>query len=157
MTLASTLRQKLADGPFATARHDFLVQEGPWALTLTADRRDDLSSLIWELRLDGSQPAAKNPQTWAEHIAANATGLMEPVELQEIDDAKGQILLRSSPLTVADGLRSYFEIFVHGTTGLTMRRYRVAEEAAAKREQIAFALTNESLVKLVRDMVPAGM
>src|SRR5262245_21190024 len=149
MTLANKVRQKLSESPAADARHDFNVADdaGEWSLYLTAERRDAWTTVAWELslrRAHGNGDVA----AWAEQIADNAGGLLEPLRVVEVDAPRNQALRRSNPPTDRDGKVFYYEAVLQGTGSALVRRFE-GTHVSGKREQVAFALTNEVLANFV--------
>jgi hypothetical protein len=156
MTLPDIFLHKLAEWRPGDGRQTLsLPLEGSrWGLTLTADRHDELSSLVWELDLKrAGEPvvAAEVLTSWAHRVAERVTGLMEPLKVVEVDAERSEGLLRSDePSQRADHVL-YYEVVLKNSTGATVRRFR-APHASGKREQIAFALTHEAIAKLVADL-----
>lgn len=155
MSLNEILLQKLAEWqPSATGRNTFTAAEEPtgWRLILTADRWDDLSCLAWELTVRRENPplgGAPALQNWAERITCQAAGLPEPLKVIEVDLSRNEALLRSSePRRRAEQL-FYFEVLLKGIGEATVRRYQGARPGGIKREQVAFAVTHETLADLV--------
>lgn len=149
MTLANKLRQKLNEAPPADARHDFNVADdaGQWSLYVTAERRDAWTTVAWEFSLRRAQGNG-DVAAWARHIADSASGLLEPLRVVEVDAQRNQALLRSNPPSERDGKLFYYEVVLQGTSSALARRYEGAH-TSGKREQVAYALTNEVLVSFV--------
>ncbi len=156
MTLADTVRQKLAENFPHSGRHDLGIadDQSGWALNLTLDRRDELGCLIWELALrrTGPVPAGETLRVWAERIAQQTTGLLEPLKVLEIDELRHEALLRSEAPSQRKDKRSYYEVLLQGTSLAWLRRFEADANGNGKRTQIAFALTNDGLAKLADDM-----
>lgn len=95
---------------------------------------------------------------WAELLAGRVTSLLEPLQVLEVDTLKNQALLRTvMPARICE-TPAYFEVILDGTTSAVVRRYQAASVASetgqtTRREQQAFALTNEGLLKLVADIL----
>jgi hypothetical protein len=151
MTLESIVLRKLVETLPAGERHHVLVTEGPWTVTLTAERRDDLSCLLWQIDAERGAGAPGDVAAWAARIATQASGLMETLKVVEVDDVQRAALLRSTKATEKGDDRFYYEIHLRGTSRATVRRYQGAGAGKA-REQIAFALTNETIAKLADDL-----
>jgi len=149
MTLASNLRQKLSETPAAGERHEFTVSDAAssWSLHVTADRRDAWTTVAWEICLRRADADGK-VAAWAQKIARNTSGLLEALEVVEVDATKNQALLRSSPPSERAGKVFYYELILTGTSSALMRRFEGTHDSG-KREQVAFALTNEVLAKWV--------
>jgi hypothetical protein len=122
-------------------------------VTLTADRADTLSCLVWELTLarTGAAPEGLTLRGWAEGIAARATGLLEPLKLLEVDDARNEAVLRSTAPARKGERVAYYEVRLHGLDRAVVRRFS-ADRTKTGREQTAFALTHEVLAKLAGDI-----
>jgi hypothetical protein len=129
------------------------VPEAGWSVRLTADKADTLSCLVWELSLSrtGSAPEGLTLKGWAEGVAKRATGLLEPLKLLEVDDARGEAILRSDAPAKKGERVAYYEVRLSGTDRATVRRYQ-ASRSESGREQVAFALTHEVLAKLAGDI-----
>jgi len=150
MTLENIVLRKLVETQPSAERHHVLVTEGPWTITVTADRRDDLSSRVWQIEILRKEPMAGNVVSWADRIAKNVSGLMEPLKVVEVDSVKQEAILRSAkPAQKGEDL-FYYEVHLRGTSRAVVRRYQAA--TAKGREHIAFAATNETIAKLAADV-----
>lgn len=157
MTLAEILQPKLADWrPIGDGRHSWSESfpDAGWTVTITADQVDTLSCLVWELSLtrNGEPAPHQTVRTWAERIATQVSGLMEPLALIEADTTLDRAFLRSVSPSQRGDKRLYYEVALTGTTQATMRRYQLGTESGAKREQVPFALTHEALAQVVSDL-----
>jgi hypothetical protein len=154
MILDETVLQKLAEWQPPAGRQTLNVTTASgWFLTVTADRHDELGSLVWDLTLLRRTPAAadKGLADWASRIADRVTGLLEPLKIVEVDAERNEALLRSQePARRGDKL-CYYEVILKGTSSASVLRYQ-ALPGNGKREQVTFALTNEALAKLVADL-----
>jgi len=150
MTLENIVLRKLAETTPSSERHHVLVTEGPWTVTVTADRRDDLSSRVWVVDLERRAPMTGNVVAWADRVAKKVSGLMESLKVVEVDAAKHEALLRSSQPTQKGEDLFYYEVRLRGTARASVRRFQGAHGKG--REQIAFAATNEAIAKLVADI-----
>lgn len=157
MTRTESLLPKLSEWkPAGEGRHSLAVAlpEVGWAVHLTADKTDSLSCLVWELtcaRTDEA-PAGFTLKGWAEGVAQRATGLLEPLRLLEVDDARGEALLRSDAPAKKGERLAYYEARLFAAGRATVRRF-LASRTESGREQVAFALTHEVLAKLADDIV----
>jgi hypothetical protein len=156
MTLAENLLPKLSEWrPSGDGRHSWAgaFPAAGWTVRLAADKTDTLSCLVWELTLTRTAEPPHNLtlQSWATQIAGRATGLLEPLKLHEVDEQRQEAVLRSeSPARKGDDL-SYYEVRLNGLTTAIVRRY-AASKVISGRTQIAFALTHETIAKLVGDI-----
>jgi hypothetical protein len=124
-----------------------------WAVTLTADRRDELGCLVWELVAQRTTSAAGDLPAWAGRIAERATGLVEPLKVHEVDTLRNEAQLRSESPSQRGGGLFYYEILLRGTDLATLRRYRASHQPKEHREQVAFAVTYEVLGNLLRNLI----
>jgi hypothetical protein len=153
MTLEETLLQNLAEWRFDNGRQTLTVAhpETGWTVAVVADCGESVGCRLWELNL--SRPEAvpsANLKTRAERLAGQATGLMEPLRLIEVDAHGDTALLRSAaPQKRGDDL-FYYEVLLR-SAGAGVRRYQSSTKGDA-RQQIAFPLTHEALAKLGADL-----
>jgi len=157
MTLANTLLEKLSSWTHpGEGRQAFAFLDPATGVTvnLAVDRLEALSCQLWEASVTRPASAvAKGPALadWAAHVAAEATGLLEPLKVVEVDAAHGHALLRSDePAEKRDDL-FYYEVLLQQTGVAFVRRYRGSRQPI-KREQVSFILTREALAKLVEDI-----
>jgi hypothetical protein len=162
MTLNDLVLQKLADWrPPGHERSTLTIpDEGSgWSLALTADRCDELGCLAWELTLQPRADLATRQgatlTSWARQAAERVRGLLEPLKVVEIDLERNEAILRSVQPTQRGDKAAYYELFMNGTRRATLRRYQVAWPNGQRREQVAFALTHETLAKVVTDLAGA--
>ena len=113
--------------------------------------------------------ASEELHAWANNVAQRVTGLLEPLKVVEVDTLRNQALLRSQAPARRGNDLFYYEIILTGLREAHVRRYQAAQvdrpspqplsPAAGERgrgegrEQIAFALTCESLAKLAGDLI----
>jgi hypothetical protein len=157
MSLAATVQAKLADWRPSDGRQTLHFTDEPtgWAVSLTADRSDELGCKLWEMSvrrgsakpLDGAQL-----QAWADRVAGRATGLMEPLKVVEVDPLRGEALLRSDEPSQKSEQLFYYEVLLKNMGDATVRRYQASHLPATKREQVGYALTHEAVGKLVGDL-----
>jgi hypothetical protein len=152
MTLEKTLRRQLSK----TEPGGFHVSLGDWTVTLLADKSDTLSCALTELTLDRAAPIQEELDAWAKHIAATATGLMEPLRVIEIDHPLGKALLRSEAPSLTGGKSFYYELVLERTTRSRATLLRYAAKDGEKRAAVPFILTHDAVVKLVNDIVGAN-
>ena len=156
MTLADSLLESLSDWqPTGDGRHAHSHSAGDWTVALTADRADSVGCACWELtvsRASVNEPK-RNLRQWAERIANRTTGLLESLQVIEVDDDKNEAILRSSkPSKKADIVR-YYEVHLFGIGLATVRRYAANTAAGTRREQVSYVLTNEVIAKLAEDLI----
>lgn len=156
MTLTESLLPKLSEWkPAGAGRHSWsaTIPEAGWSVHLSADKADTLSCLVWELMLarTGNTPEGFTLRAWAEGVAKRTTGLLEPLKLLEVDDARGEALLRSDSPAKKGERVAYYEVRLFGVDRAIVRRF-AATRTESGREQVAFALTHEVLAKLAGDI-----
>lgn len=156
MTLPETLLPKLSEWrPAGAGRHSWAeaLPATGWTVRVAADKADSLSCLVWELALTrtAEPPAGLTVGTWAAAVAARVGGLMEPLKVHEIDAARDEAVLRSvAPAKKSDAL-AYYEVRLSGTTEAVLRRF-TASRAESGRDQVAFALTHETIARVAGDI-----
>ena len=156
MTLTESLLPKLSEWhPAGAGRHSWAESfpaEG-WLVRLAADKTDSLSCLVWEMTLTrmGEPAPGLTLREWATAAAARVGGLMEPLVVHEIDETRGEAILRSTaPAKKGDAL-AYYEVRLTGLTTAVVRRF-TADKTTTGRAQVAFALTHEAIAKLACDI-----
>jgi len=153
MTLDELLLQKLAEWRPDKGRQTLDVADAGsgWQVVLATDCSDQVGCRVWELTLrqDKTRPDLR---AWADRVAARTTGLLERLQLLEVDPSQDTALLRSQvPARRGDALH-YYEVLLHGRGEAHVRRYQATRDGKKRREQIAFALTHEAVAKLVHDL-----
>lgn len=159
MTLAETLRQKLAEWQPGDGRHELSVSDPGtgWNASLTSDHADALGCLVWEMTLrrtgeaGPADPAAL--RAWADRVACRATGLLETLKVIEVDAPQQIAMLRSQEPARREDDLFYYEVLLKGTGEANVRRYHASRSAASRREQTAYALTHEAIAKLAADLI----
>ena len=149
MTLANTLRQQLSDPETGS----FHVAFGGWTVTLVAEKRDALSCALTELTLNNNAPITEELSAWAARVAKQASGLMEPLRVLEVDAQLGKAILRSQAPARSDGKVLYYELLLERTTRTSAVLRRYAGSNGEPRETVPFVLTNDAIVKLATDIV----
>lgn len=152
MTLENKLLQSLAETRPQADRHELTVSEGAWTAHLTFERRDELSGRLWEIALHRNAAADGYVQAWADRVAGRVAGLMESLQVVEVDAKKHAALLRSGTPTAKGEDLFYYELQLRGGAHAVMHRYQAGQQPGKKRTQIPFALTHETLAKLVADV-----
>jgi hypothetical protein len=154
MTLADTLLEKLNKlSTDATVRRTLSFHDAAAAaaVRVEVDRLDALGCQLWEIAVKADRLQSVSLAERAQRVADEITGLLEPLKVHEVDDARGQALLRSeSPAQKSDDL-FYYEVLLHNTGAATLRRYHNTK-TPGKREQVSFVLTKEALGKVVEDL-----
>lgn len=152
MTLDALLLERLADWrpdgtqPGLTVDHEATG----WRVQLTADTVDSVGCRLRALEVRRLRPLADAPPLadQADRLAANVTGLLEPLRVVEIDGGRGVAQLRSTaPARQGEGLR-YYELLRHADGSTYLNRYQGGE---GPRRGTDFTLTHEALAKIVRD------
>ena len=156
MTLAETLHPRLSDWrPTGDGRHSWAdtFSDAGWSVRVTADKADTLSCLVWELALDraADAPEGLTLKAWAGAVASRVAGLMEDLKLLEVDEPRGEALLRSESPAKRGEAVAYYEVKLSGVSSAVVRRYQ-AVRGAGGRAQVAFALTHEVIAKLAGDI-----
>lgn len=154
MTLAETLLSKLGE-PRPTSPGRWTVAHADaasgWSAGVTVEMADALSSRIWEITCErAGEPYAL--KAWANALAERITGLLEPLRIVEVDDLRGEAILRSDAPSVRNDVRSHYELKLAGGRKAVLRRFSAAANSSAKREQTPFVLTHEVLGKLIEDL-----
>ncbi len=158
MTLNETLVARLAEWRPGRGRQTLNLPDGGagWAVSLTADRADELGCLVWEMTLRRTEalPGADAPalRAWGDRIAGRARGLLEMLKVVEVDAERDEAILRSDVPAAKGEDRFYYEVHLQGAGVADLRRYRGSLAATGKREQVAFALTHEALARLAADL-----
>jgi hypothetical protein len=155
MSLDAVLLQKLADWrPHNRQTLSVSDESSPWTVDLCADRNDQIGCLVWEMTVRRPTPPAveETVHSRADHIARRVRGLLETLKVIEVDATRNEALLRSAEPTARGEDLFYYELLLKGTNEVLFRRYRAAQIGSGGREQVAFALTHETLVNLVDDL-----
>lgn len=150
MTLANTVLAKLGERR-TQGRNYVTAQDAGWTATITTERTDSVGCLVWEVQVQrhSTGRAPDSLSAWAEHVARQTTGLVEPLKVLEVDSLRQEALLRSQGPSARAGELYYYEVLLHGTQAASVRRYRGRHDPAHKREQVPFALTYEVLGNLL--------
>jgi hypothetical protein len=160
MTTADTIAESLAAWqPYGSGRHSWshaLPAQG-WDVTLSADKADSVGCVAWELTVARADtaPAGLTTRAWADRIASQVTGLLEPLKVIEVDEAGSEAILRSTGPSKKGSVVGYYEVALSGTARAAVRRYQADTKAGTPRTQVGFALTHEVLAKLIEDLIRA--
>jgi hypothetical protein len=154
MTLSETVLAKVADWQPGEGRQTLAVTDeaSGWTAAITTDRRDKVGCVLSEVALKAGTAAPTSLESWAKTIACRVTGLLEPLRIHEVDAARNEALLRSDGPSARGADVYYYEVLVEGTARATLRRFRASRQHTGSRKQVAFALTNEVLARLVEDL-----
>jgi hypothetical protein len=156
MSLNEILLPKLADWRPADRQTLQASEDGsPWQAFITVDCGDAYSCRVWEMnvrRAVGGDPI--DLKNWAQKIANQVTGLLEPLRLVEIDELSQTALVRSEEASQRGSQLAYYEAILKSSGEAVMRRYQASQNGAARREQVPFTLTHEVLAKLAEDLLP---
>ena len=156
MTLTESLLPKLSDWlPAGGGRHSWSESfpAAGWTVGITADKADSLSCLVWELALTrtAEAPTSLSLKSWAAMIAERVSGLLEPLAIYEVDEARNEAILRSEEPSRKGEALAYYEVRLVGLSCATVRRF-ASTRTTPGRTQVAFAITHETLAKLAGDI-----
>lgn len=155
MTLAETLLLKLGEArPTSPGRFTLTHTDSAsgWTVSLNIEKADALSCQLAEVACVRGPGAEPGLQEWADTLAQRVTGLMEPLQVIEVDALKNEAILRSNSPTVRNDKRAHYELKLEGGRKATLRRYQAPLDPTAKREPATFVLTHEVIAKLVDDL-----
>jgi hypothetical protein len=152
MTLERLLLEKLAKWRFSTGRQTLEAIAGKATFSMTADCADEVGCRLWEVALTRPTPSEAVADR-ARRLVDQATGLLEPLQLLEVDGERHVALLRSNRPATRDGQLAYYELLLGSDGSSHVRRYQAARDGSEKRQQINFSLTHETLAKLASDLV----
>jgi hypothetical protein len=155
MTLGETVLSKLAEWrPADSGRHQFRYVDARsgWTISLAVEKTDELSCQLHEVVCERATNLATDLKSWSNSLAKRMTGLMEPLKVIEIDEHRGEAILRSDEPTTRGDRKAHFEVRLLGTRRATLVRFAAEVEPTARRQQISFTLTRESIGKLVDDV-----
>ena len=155
--LAEAVQRSLSEWKPAGGGYQTFSQPFPdagWNLTVTFDRAEGLGGSVWALTLDrtGAAPGSLTLKAWADRVANQVSGMLERLKVYEIDTANGIALLRSDGPQARGTVRSYYEVTLEGLSKATLLRFQGDTTPGTKREQVAFALTYESIGQVVEGM-----
>ncbi|HVK07364.1 MAG TPA: hypothetical protein VM597_01175, partial [Gemmataceae bacterium] len=78
---------------------------------------------------------------------------LEPLRVVEVDRVRNVALLRSGTPAQRGESVLFYEVRFQGRNSVSVERIRANKSAPAGREPVPFALTNETLAKLVSDLI----
>jgi hypothetical protein len=141
--------------PTGEGPHSFAhTLEAGWTAAVTAEATDTVGSRLTELSV--VRPAVPTTgddlKQWANRTAERVTGLLEPLKLIEVDATRSEAILRSE--TAADRGKSveYYEVLLRGRQSASLKRYQAPKSDSGKRRAVPFALTHETIAKVVGDL-----
>jgi hypothetical protein len=158
MTLEEIVLEKLNEWQPQDSERQTLAVADPksgWSVSFSVDRNDDLSCALWEMSQRSPSALSESGLTvtaWAEKVAGQARGLLEPLQVIEIDSQRDEALLRSQEPAVRKADRYYYEVLLKGSGQADVRRYRGSVDVS-RRQQVPFTLTHESVARLAADLV----
>lgn len=149
-SLLKTLNELQAQGSFPQR---MLVRDTAIAATaeMEVHQLDRLSMEMSMLRVTPEKNMSDTLKARAETLARKVTGLIEKLNAIEIDDAKGEAMLRSDTPAAHDAQRMYYELMLNKQGATTLKRYQ-GSTVNAQRKEIPFVLTREALAKLISDL-----
>ncbi|MCS7160985.1 MAG: hypothetical protein RMJ19_10990 [Gemmatales bacterium] len=152
MTLGETLQQKLGN---LGNRPQTVSVTGAHGARVEAEveANDALSCRLRGLRVQrGSERQEPLPQ-WAQRVARQASGLLEPLAVHEIDTQRGEARLRSQTPSQKGGEVQYYEAVLQASGQASLQRYRASHDIHQRREPVPFTLTHEAVGKIVDDFL----
>jgi hypothetical protein len=155
MTPASTFLHTLAElKPTGTFPQRALVRDPATSATVEMDinQMDSLACQITMLRVTPDVAITAPLKDRAVLIAGRVTGLMEKLHVIEVDNDRGEALLRSDTPAAKDQNRFYYEVILQRKGVITLQRYQGSLDKAG-RKGVPFSVTREALSKLVADLV----
>lgn len=149
-TLLTTLNELKASGAFPQR---MLLRDAHVAATVEMDvhQLDRLSIEISMLRVTPEQVSKVGLRDRAMILAQKITGLMEKLSAIEIDEARGEALLRSDLPIAQDEKRLYYELLLQQNGTTTLHRYE-GSTLKTGRKEVPFVLTREALAKMIQDV-----
>jgi hypothetical protein len=110
-----------------------------------------LACKVSMVRVVPDRPAAAALQERAATVARQVTGLMEKLSVIEVDDQRGEALLRSDSPVARENDRLYYEVVLERMGTATLHRYQ-GSTVKSQRKEVSFSLTHEAVAKLVTDL-----
>ncbi len=155
MSLDGLLLEKIARWrPDGRQTLDVSDPESGWSVGVTADAVDVVGCRLWEvaLRHSGSAVPSGGLKTRAENVAGRVTGLLEPLRVVEVDEDRGEALLRSTTPDRRGDVLHYSEVLLQAGGAASVRRFEAPHGKERRRLQVAYSLTHEALAKIVADL-----
>lgn len=118
---------------------------------------DSLSCAFRELRMDVPRLAGASfsvLKQWADALSQKITYLLENIGPLEFDPTTQQVLIRSKSPDVRTGGAKYYEVLLQCQSAgrFYLRRFH-SDPAQCGRDQVDLAMTHETLMKLVDDLL----
>lgn len=118
---------------------------------------DSLSCAFRELRMDVPHLAGASfnvLKQWAEDLSQRVTYLLENIGPLEFDPITQQVLIRSKSPDRRTGGAKYYEVLLQCQSAghFLLRRYH-SDPVQMGRDQVDLAMTHETLLKLVDDLL----
>jgi hypothetical protein len=157
MTPCATFPSKLAEWRPAPGQRATLVHDDPsgWTIQVEADRNDEMGCLVWELTLRRAAETAPPPGALtarATDLARRLVSLPDRLVVHEIDEARGEALLRSAEIAPRPDRGVYHEVVLCGLHVARLRRFEIPTATPHQRRQAALPLTHETLVRLATEL-----
>lgn len=154
-TLGETLQQKLARS--GNRPQTISVEDGRGARAeAEVEANDALSCRLRGLRVQQSQQKREPLPEWARRVARQASGLLEPLAVHEIDLQRGEARLRSQTPRRKGEEVHYYEAVLDASGQASLHRYRATHDPHQPRQPVPFTLTHEAVGKLVDDFLGGG-
>ena len=150
-SLLKTLSELKASGAFPQR---LLLRDPSVAATIEMDvhQLDSLSIQLSMLRVSPQQSTKVTLNEKAADLSQRITGLMEKLSVIEIDDSRGEALLRSDSPVANEEQRLYYELLAQRQGVTTLHRYQ-GSILRSHRKEVPFILTREAMAKLITDLV----
>jgi len=155
MTLGEMLQQKIASKPGA-APQSVTVEEATSGARAEAEveASDTFGCRLRGLRVQRGSAGQQEPlPQWAQRVARQASGLLEPLAVHEIDPNRGEARLRSQTPARKGEEVHYFEAVLDSAGRASLHRYRASHDPHRPREMVPFTVTHEVAGKLVDDLI----
>lgn len=152
MTLGETLQRNLAK---PIHQPQTVTVEGAGGARVEADveASDAIGCRLRGLRVQRPAENREPLPQWAHRVARQASGLLEPLTVHEIDTQRGEARLRSQTPSQKGDEVQYYEAVLTGGGGASLQRYRASHDPHQPRQPIPFTVTHEAVGKLVDDFL----
>ncbi|HMO36716.1 MAG TPA: hypothetical protein PKA06_11795 [Gemmatales bacterium] len=149
-SLVTTLKELQTSGALPQR---VLLRDTQLATTIEIEllQLDRLSLEASLLRVTPEKVPAETLRERATLLAQRVTGLMEKLTVLEVDEARGEALLRSDVPAAQDTQRRYYELLLQRNGTATPHRYEGSTLQSA-RKAIPFSITREAMAKLISDL-----